>query len=316
MNLTHNEYSPPQDSKSNSTNININGRTEVYGLLGDPVAHTFSPQIHHAAARLLGQNIAYLPFHVKPAALADAVKGAHALGIQGLNVTIPHKQAVMESVIALDESAQLAGAVNTLQYTDDGYVGHNTDVPGLSASLALNGVDIRGKDVILIGASGSANAAALTAAQNEARSLTIVNRTKPRAQSLKEHINTFYPIPIQVVALDDITSLRRGDVVIQSSAVGFGAEKGRSPLPDTSFFQQVGAQAAVDLIYTPWKTRFLEQAEESGLPIAVNGFDMLVFQALRAYEIWRGVLITAEDKRRLRDALQETYCGTIHTNSD
>ena len=104
-----------------------NGETLVYGVIGDPIHHTFSPQIQNTFAKACEKNIMYVPFHVKAEGLKDAIKGAYELNIKGLNVTVPHKKEVMECLCAIDERAKQIGAVNTLKYTPEGYVGYNTD---------------------------------------------------------------------------------------------------------------------------------------------------------------------------------------------
>ena len=134
--------------------MRIDGKTLVLGLIGDPVEHTLSPLIHNSFAECLGLDSAYLPFHVAKEGndLEEAVRGAYALGIRGLNVTVPHKTNVMRFLKAADPAAEKIGAVNTLVRAEGGFIGYNTDITGLDRDLAAHGEELKGKNVLLIGA--------------------------------------------------------------------------------------------------------------------------------------------------------------------
>ena len=135
----------------------IDAKTKVFGLLANPIGHSLSPRFQNALASYCGENAVYLPFEVKrPETLEAALKGAHALGIAGLNVTVPYKEAVIPYLSGLSEEALLIGAVNTLVRSEEGYVGHNTDIAGMERMLLRQGLSIRGAKVLVLGAGGRA----------------------------------------------------------------------------------------------------------------------------------------------------------------
>ena len=140
--------------------MEINGKTRLLGLLGDPVQHTLSPLIHNTLSDILGINEVYVPFHTHKEGLADAVKGAFELNILGMNATVPHKNEIKASLVDIDEGAAAIGAVNTLVRIANGYKGYNTDMMGLSRELESYGVKLDGKRVIILGAGGAARAVA------------------------------------------------------------------------------------------------------------------------------------------------------------
>jgi shikimate dehydrogenase len=261
----------------------MNGQTAVYGVIGDPVSHSLSPQIHEYFAEISGINMAYLPFHVKGSDLETAICGAHALQIQGLNVTIPHKQAVMPHLSKIDPMAQQVGAVNTLLWTEKGYVGYNTDYIGIQRTLKSAGVDFKGKSVAVLGAGGSAYAACIAAASNGASRISIINRSEENAVFLASHVKSHYNIPVKQTAL-------KSEIVIQTTTLGFGKYADRSPIDDLiknpDFLE--GVELAFDIIYHPKETIFMRQAKEAGISNVIGGFPMLVYQAAAAFELWHG----------------------------
>ncbi|MDR3240424.1 MAG: shikimate dehydrogenase [Clostridiales bacterium] len=268
------------------TPILISGKTAVYGVIGDPVAHSLSPRIHKLFAQKNQDDLIYAAFHVQPSHLGPAVHGAHSLGLPGLNVTIPHKQTCMDFCSAIDPDAEQMGAVNTLVYTKDGYQGFNTDWIGMDRALQARGVCIAGRSVVVLGAGGSARAACVMAGREGAAHLTIVNRTREKAEALARLTQK---IPISVMTPSEIGHIKKKDIVIQTTSVGFGSQAGLSPVGSESFFE--GVDAAFDIIYIPWETEFLKMARRASVKTAFNGFSMLVYQAAAAYEIWRGAAL-------------------------
>ena len=259
----------------------INGQTKVYGVIGDPISHTLSPQIHSYFADLSNKNMAYLPFYVKGMALGDAIRGAHALGIHGINVTVPHKKAVMPFLSDMDPMAERVGSVNTLVRKNDGYIGYNTDYIGIEQTLAALGLSFEGKRVAVIGAGGSAYAACVAAAENNASYLGIINRTISNSEILASHVKKYYNILVELQVED---SDKEYDMILQTTTLGFGELKDRSPATSTAIFSNV--QLVFDFIYSPWETLFLQQAKAAGVSNIVNGFPMLVHQAAAAFSLW------------------------------
>lgn len=264
----------------------ITGRTEVYGLIGDPVIYSLSPVIQNTLAQRLEHHIVYAPFHVREEALGAAVQGAYSMGIRGLNVTHPHKHNVMKYVCGLDKTAQEVGAVNTLLYTDSGYIGYNTDIYGVRNTLRARGLTLAGKTAVILGAGGGARAAAMAVASEGAARIFIVNRTEENAIFLARHVKLYYNIDVYPLSFAALAEIERAYLVLQATAVGFGQDSNRSPV-DLAFLRSVDAEAAFDMIYNPWETEFLKEAGRAGC-ICINGFDMLLYQAVASYEIWRG----------------------------
>jgi shikimate dehydrogenase len=284
----------------------LNGKTHVYGVIGNPISHTFSPEIQNTIAAAMGHDNVYVPFHVLEPNLEAAVRGAAALGIAGLNVTIPHKREVMRFCTP-DAAALAVGAVNTLKLTPDGFAGYNTDCAGINRSFDRRGVSLAGKTVAIIGAGGSAYAACVACCHRPeampAR-LYIINRTIENADNLAKHVNKYYNTDIAVLSLQDAAKAK-ADIAIQTTSQGFGAQAGGTPIADPRFFE--GLQAALDIIYTPWETVFMREAARAGHTIVMNGFDMLVYQAVAAYEIWNETSVGEARTEHIRAELERFY---------
>ena len=167
----------------------INGYTRTCGLIGNPVEHTLSPVIHNTLSMVLGKNLAYVPFHVETGRLEDAVKGAFALNLLGINVTVPYKSDVIPYLDDIDPLASNIGAVNTLVRTEKGYKGYNTDMPGLYRAMCEDGVKVKGQKVLILGAGGVARAVAMMLLDKGAKEAIILNRTVEKAQSIADEVN-------------------------------------------------------------------------------------------------------------------------------
>ena len=172
--------------------MEYNGHTKTCGLIGNPVEHTLSPLIHNHMAERTGMNMVYVPFRVEKDRLEEAVKGAYALNMLGVNVTIPYKSDVMEYLVEIDDLASKIGAVNTLVRTEGGYKGYNTDMPGLYRAMVSDGVEIKNRNVIILGAGGVARAVAIMLLEKGAAGVIILNRTLERANSVAEALTARY----------------------------------------------------------------------------------------------------------------------------
>ncbi len=287
-------------------NTDINGKTNVYGIIGDPVDHSFSPIIHNTVSKAIGENFVYVPFHVREGNVEKAIEGAYSLGVKGLNVTVPHKKAVIPYLCGIEKRAEAIGAVNTLEYTDKGYIGYNTDILGILYSFQNRGIYIKNKKVLIIGAGGSACAALVLAVSEGAESVTIANRTLSNAENLKNHVLKFYDGNILLCGIDRINDIERADIVIQTTTLGFGKNEGISPVADKCFFKDKKVSAVFDTIYIPPKTKFIQEAEEFGVT-AINGFDMLIYQAVAASEIWLDKKYDVRFVSSLKEKLKESF---------
>lgn len=263
----------------------VKGTTDVFSVIGCPVKHSFSPVIHNTMSEITKRDFIYTAMEVQPDCLQGAVKGAYCLGIKGINVTVPHKIAVMDLLCDIEKRARVIGAVNTLKYTKDGYVGYNTDVIGVGYAIKNKGYSIKDKTVLLLGAGGAANACGVMACDEKCKKLIIANRTLEKAKSLARNLSAYYDCSIEAIAMNDISKIESCDIILNATTVGFGNQKGLSPIEDKGFYREKGVEFVFDAIYTPWETQLLKDASEAGAE-TLNGFSMLVYQAVAAEEIW------------------------------
>lgn len=268
----------------------INGKTQVYGLIGNPVEHTLSPLIHNTLAEALGHNLAYVPFPVLPDGLGAAVRGAFELNIRGMNVTVPYKNAVIPFLERTDEAAARMGAVNTLVRDQSGYAGYNTDIEGLHRALRSEDIRIAEADILLLGAGGAARAAAFLCADQGAASLIILNRSKENADRLAAEVNASLGRGwAKGMALADYKKLpQKSFLALQSTSVGLYPDSERAVIEDSDFYTKI--HTGYDMVYRPFDTKFMKQVRKAGGK-AYNGLKMLLYQAVIAYELWNGVTV-------------------------
>ena len=272
----------------NSKKTFINGETKVVGLFGDPVSHSFSPTIHNAAFREKGLNLYYLPFRVSKDDLPAAVRAIAFLGFKGVNVTAPHKEAVIPYMDELSSEADFLKAVNTIKNEKDRMVGYNTDVDGFLYLLQNNlGNAFPLKEALLLGAGGAARAVSLALAKAGFESLVIANRTTARAEELASLLmwgGIFNAGKVKIVKLEK--NFRQEN--IESSALIINAlSEDPVKLGYLAMQNLQGCRAAVDLRYSPLQTPFGKWAENKGI-LAINGLDMLLGQGIKAFEIFTG----------------------------
>lgn len=284
----------------------VGGKTTVYGIIGNPVEKSFSPVLQNTFGREFGKNMVYVPFKVERGQVRTAVEGGRALGIRGFNVTVPHKIEVMEALCAIDPVAERIGAVNTLKLTEKGYVGYNTDIIGLKKCFEERQTALRGKTVVLAGAGGAANSAAMLAGEEGAGKLVIVNRTLDKAQKLAERVRSFYDMETEAISYDAIMDIDRPEIFIQTTSVGMGDGAADTPVEKAEFFKNV--DMVVDIIYTPWETRLMREAAQMGA-VTVNGFDMLFYQGLASFEIWNDFKADMDAAKALKEKLTAFYRG-------
>lgn len=268
--------------------MQISGKTKVMGIIGNPIGHSMSPVIHNTLAKLLDENMIYVPFLVEN--VEQAVKGAYEMNIQGMNVTVPHKSAVMPFLTEVDEEAKIIGAVNTLVRTPEGFKGYNTDMPGLFRALLSEGIRIEGNPVMVIGAGGAARAAAFLCAWKKAEKIVILNRTKEKAEVVVAEIieKTGYT-NIEAMGISDWKSVSgSGYIVLQATKAGLYPDVEKTPIEEPAFFEKVSV--VYDLIYTPSETKFMKLARQQGVK-AYHGLKMLLYQAILGYEYWNGVAV-------------------------
>lgn len=284
----------------------IDGKTNVCGLIGNPVEHTLSPMIHNTLAERMGHNLVYVPFPVEMGKTAQAIAGALALNILGLNVTVPYKSEVIENLQDIDALARDIGAVNTLVKTDGGYKGYNTDMEGLYRAMLSEGVSIEGEQIILLGAGGAARAVAYLCATKGADKVYLLNRTFDKAQTVAAEVNNrtgrevIIPMPTEnYVTLPDGKYL-----AIQGTSVGLAPNVNDAVIEDSAFYKML--HTGFDLIYSPWETKFMRLTKEHGGQ-AYNGLKMLLYQGIIAYELWNNVHVSEEDAQAVYEELRKHF---------
>lgn len=288
--------------------MQVDGYTRICGIFGCPVHHTFSPAMHNAAFTALGLNFIYVPFQVPAERLPAAVAAIRALGLVGVNITIPHKEAVLPYLDELSREADIIGAVNTIVNQNGRLVGHNTDGRGFLQALAEQvSFDPAGKCVLILGAGGAARSVAVELALAGANRLFLVNRSPERAETLANLLlKKIVSADISVAPwLDEkgekvlADGVVCADLIVQTTPVGMHPAAGECvPFP---FNLLRPDQIVCDLIYNPPETRFLESARLAGAK-TINGMGMMIYQGALAFTLWTGYPAPIEV---MRQALQE-----------
>jgi len=270
----------------------ISGKTNVCGVIGCPIEHTISPLMHNFYAGETGLDLAYLPFLVQPEQVEAAVRGAFALNIKGLNVTVPHKQEVLPYLAGLDEAAFVIGAVNTLVRTKEGYQGYNTDAAGLHRAMQEEEVTITGRTCILLGAGGAAKAAAYLLAKEGAKKIYVLNRSVEKAQQLAGYIRQ--TLGYQPIEAGSLAAWRQIDenscLAVQTTSVGMYPRVDDILIDDPEFYEKL--HTAIDIIYTPAETGFMRMAAGAK---TMNGLTMLLYQGVAAFELWYPEITLSEE---------------------
>lgn len=272
--------------------MKIDGRTRTCGLIGNPVEHTMSPVIHNTLAKELNLNMVYVPFLVETG-LAEAVKGAYALNLLGMNVTVPYKSEVIKSLAECDELAEKIGAVNTLVRVDGGYKGYNTDMSGLYRAMSSYGIVIENQSVIILGAGGAARAVAFLCVYHGAKKVYLLNRSINKARDIAEEIAKVMDRDCIIpMALNDFSQLPKEKMLcIQATSVGLSPRDEEAVIEDKEFYTRI--HTGYDLIYRPANTKFMQLVKEQGGK-AYHGLKMLLYQGIEAFELWNQVKVSEE----------------------
>lgn len=284
----------------------MNGKTQLVGLMGWPVSHSFSPVMHNAALAAAGLNWAYVPLPVQSEDVKTAVFGLRALGFKGCNVTVPHKQAVMPYLDAIDPAAQAIGAVNTIVVEEEKdeerrekseergakLVGYNTDWLGFLRDVAMQGVNVASQTCLVLGAGGSARAVVYALQQAGAQVHLLARRPEQAYQLIQD-----------LAAANSVIVAERPfshpyTLIVNTTPLGMTPHTETSPWPDDT---PIPTTAFVyDLVYNPRQTKLIRQAQAAGCRTA-NGLGMLLQQGALAFRLWTGV---EPDVRMMREKLE------------
>jgi shikimate dehydrogenase len=271
----------------------------TFGILGHPVGHSRSPAMQTAALRAVGLDAEYVPFDVQPAQLAEAVRGLRLLGVAGLNVTVPHKEAVVPLLDDVSADARRIGAVNTVVVDHDRWVGENTDVAGLRETLAE--LSVAPDVAVVVGGGGAARAAVAALAAAGARHVFVTNRTPARAEAVAALAAAFgltaSVVPLSPDAL--APAFARASVLVQASAAGMHGVASPADWPDVLPLDALPPSAAVvDLVYAPRPTALTARATARGLR-AADGLTLLLHQGARAFTAWTRMAAPLDEMRRV-----------------
>ena len=258
----------------------ISGTTQIYGLIGDPVEHSFSPPMMNAAFSYMNLDACYLAFQVETKKVSEAIEGIRALNFAGVNVTVPHKSSVIPYLDEVSPLAKKIGAGNTISNVKGRRKGTNTDFSGFIRSLKKLNFSPKKKTIALLGSGGSARALVAGLADAGALRVMLHNRTAERAEKLVTEFSRYFPLTqLEAVSLQTIHETPL-DLLVNTTSVGMFS----SDIPvDLKECRKISLLA--DIIYSTRQTSLLKQSEELGIT-AVNGIDMLLYQGCDAFTFW------------------------------
>jgi len=274
---------------------NTTSKTSFLGIIGTPILHTLSPVMHSFMAEKTGIDASYLAFDVKDEEFADAIEGLKALGGKGFNITAPYKIKVMDYLDRVSSDAEIMNSVNTIVNENGVWHGYNTDGDGYCESLILEGEEISGKDIVIMGAGGSARSISYKLAKCGANSISMVSRSREKVQiigdMIEKHTNTCFS--------DSLDNTKKYDIVINTTPVGMHSLENKNPCDFMDIINE--NTVCSDIIYNPGKTLFLKESEEKGARIH-NGLGMLIMQGIFAFERFFSVTL---DKKAMYGEVSE-----------
>ncbi|KKY01847.1 hypothetical protein VN21_00110 [Paraclostridium benzoelyticum] len=281
--------------------MDINAKTNLLCLIGNPVEHSFSPSIHNYLIKKNNLNMKYVCFNVKSDELENAIKGIKALGVKGCNVTIPHKVEIIKYLDSVDKNALLIGAVNTVKNEGGKLIGYNTDGVGFVKSITDKGYDIYNKNVLIIGAGGAARSIAIEMASNGAKEINLRNRSIKNAKEISDILIDSFGINSKF-STDQITKedLEDIDIIINTTPIGMDKDKDSCPIDEKINLTNKDILVC-DIVYNPHETKFISWAKKNNFDI-VYGIDMLINQAIQGFNIWTGIY--ANEHGNLKDMLK------------
>jgi shikimate dehydrogenase len=267
--------------------MHITGKTKLLGIIGDPIEHSLSPVMQNQAIATLNIDYIYVPFPVKNENLKTVLDGFRHCGVQGFNVTIPHKQAIIPFLNEISDTAKKIGAVNTVCRTETGWRGTNTDIDGFIAPLRQLKQDWRKITPVVLGNGGASRAVIVGCEELGCQQINLVGRNWDKLRTFKDSWSTrSLNIEIHLNHWDDLPKLlSQSQLLVNTTPIGMSPEIHQSPLTDNELKLINPDTIVYDLIYTPCPTLLLEKAKTRGA-IIIDGTEMLVQQGAVALEIW------------------------------
>lgn len=277
----------------------MHSSVKTYCIIGDPIIHSLSPSMQNAAFLALGLNCTYIAFKVTSDELKESIESLRTIRISGFNVTVPHKVEVMKYLDELDSTAKRAEAVNTVNNIEGIFKGYNTDISGFIEPLRRRGIELTGMQVLLLGAGGAARAVvAALSEEPRAAKLVIANRDPARAKELG-NIASRLGLKCETISLDDASRFSpESDMIVNATSIGTNNE---ASVIDQARIKK--GSVVYDIVYRPISTDLIENARHAQA-IVVYGYEMLVEQGARAFEIWTGLPAP-------RDAMKKSLLGAF-----
>ena len=257
--------------------------TKTFAVIGDPIDHSLSPNIHNAAFKALGMDCTYIAYRVPKGELKEGVESLRQIKISGFNVTIPHKIEMMKYIDEPSEECKIIGAVNTVTNENGRLIGHNTDMDGFLEPIKRRNIAIKNEDVLLLGAGGAARAIVAGFAKEGAHKITIANRTKEKGQELAKFAAKL-GVGSNETSLD-AAGQNAGKYKFIVNATSVGLKNEPSPISTNTINSQ---NIVYDIIYMPMNTDFISQSKKNSATV-IYGYEMLLGQACLAFEIWHKV---------------------------
>ncbi|MBY9013220.1 MAG: shikimate dehydrogenase [Candidatus Lokiarchaeota archaeon] len=266
--------------------MDISGKTKICGVIGNPIQHTLSPTIQNAAFNHLNLDFIFLAFKVRPAELEMAIQGMRSLGIHGLNVTMPHKNKVINYLDEIDSTVESLNSANTIVNKKGRLLGFSTDGIGAVKALQENGVDLSSSKVVLLGAGGAGRAIAFSIA-DKVKDLIVLNRDIKKVKNLELDLKLKFDknIHYETLSQDSIQkNLRSSDLLINATNVGMGPNSKLSIVDPKLLKSDL---TVMDIVYNPLETKLLSDAKIVGAK-TINGLEMLIYQGAASFELWTG----------------------------
>lgn len=277
--------------------IKTTAKTKLFGLIGSPVSHSISPELHSYLAEKLGIDAAYLAFDVKKEDLKNVFGAFKTMNALGFNVTVPYKIDVIEYLDEIEDYAKNMNSVNTVVNKNGKWYGYNTDGDGFCHYLHIKGCEIKDKNILVIGAGGAALGICYKLAEYGANSITVTSRTKEKVNNILKMVKKYSNTDVY----DEIDEKGEYDIIINATPLGMHPYEDKNPC---TFMELISENTVCcDLIYNPAKTLFLKEAEKKGAKI-INGLGMLIMQGILAFELFNDVKL---DHEKYYNELSEVF---------
>ncbi len=256
--------------------------TKTFAVIGDPIDHSLSPNIHNAAFRELGLDCTYIAYRIPKGELAAGVESLKSIKVSGFNVTIPHKVEMLKYLDWMDDNCTRIGATNTVSNENGKLKGYNTDMDGFLDPIKKRNIAIKNSNVLLLGAGGAARAIVVAFAKEKASKITIANRTKENAINLA-NLAQKLGIAVETKSFQEIDASSQYKFIVNATSLGLKNET--TPIPKECINKDT---VVYDIVYMPMNTDLIVQAKKNNSTI-IYGYEMLLGQAARSFQIWHGV---------------------------